>query len=87
MEKPQEENKIKLEVKKEEEVENQSNTTLETLSINLCPTKECILKLKSYFRGSENHLTEIIINENLVRMLGYSPENFSSLILSEGLPE
>jgi len=49
--------------------------------------KEGIIQLKSYFRGSESRLAQIIINENLIKMLGFDQENFISQTLNEGLPE
>jgi len=49
--------------------------------------KEGIIQLKSYFRGSESRLAQIIVNENLIKMLGFDQENFISQTLNEGLPE
>jgi len=49
--------------------------------------KEGIIQLKSFFRGSESRLAQIIVNENLIKMLGFDQENFISQTLNEGLPE
>jgi len=45
------------------------------------------LQFKTHFRGYENHLTEVVLNEKFLQMVGYTPEAFASVVLSEGLPE
>ena len=48
--------------------------------------KSACVQLKTHFRGFENRLIEVIINEKFLEMTGYSLEQFISVVLSEGLP-
>ena len=73
---------MKLEVKEE----NNMKTLIQAQGKHL-KMKECFIQFKSYFRGSESRLTQIIVNEDFVKMLGYDLEKFISQILNEGLPE
>lgn len=45
------------------------------------------LKLKFRLRQHQNQLKEIVVNESFVQKLGYSVENFVSLVLQEGFPQ
>jgi len=80
----QEESQVKLEAQEEYKLKTEFETDLQEQYLK---TKEGIIQFKSYFRGSETRLTQIVVNENLVKMLGYDQENFISQILNEGLPE
>jgi len=72
-----------FEVKEEEEVF--SCPASETQS--LINKEVATIKFQSYFRGSESHLTQIIVNEKFIQTFGFTPDTFCSLIFTEGLPE
>jgi len=57
--------------------ENQTKTQ------NLLNEYPCI-RLKTHFRGFENRLAEVIINESFLQMIGYDIDTFISTILKEG---
>jgi hypothetical protein len=45
------------------------------------------IHLRSSFRGSQTELDEIIVNERLLQLLGYSTEDFASAVINEGFPK
>ena len=45
------------------------------------------IKFKTLFKGYENRLSEILLSETLLQMLGYSNEYFACSVLKEGLPQ
>ena len=45
------------------------------------------IQLKSFFKGYENHLTEVVLSERLLDILGYTTDSFASAVLAEGLPQ
>jgi len=84
----EEETDSKIQVKEEEE--RDQDTASETPKRGHFKedfSKGCSIQFRSYFRGSESRLTQIIVNESLIQMLGYNVETFCSQVLSEGLPE
>lgn len=50
-------------------------------------TKHPCLQFKTQFRGYENHLAEVVVNEKFLQALGYSMEAFATVVLNEGLPQ
>ena len=51
-----------------------------------CSSKHPFIQLKSVFKGYENHLVEVVCNELLLKVLGYTVDSFVSMILTEGFP-
>ena len=50
---------------------------------NLMKEYPCI-SLKTHFKGFENRLVEVIVNESFLQIIGYDIDTFISTILKEG---
>ena len=44
------------------------------------------IQLKTQFRGFENRLVEVVLNESFLKVTGYTIDSFISIILKEGFP-
>ncbi len=44
------------------------------------------INLRSSFRGFQTELDEIIVNDRLLQILGYTTGDFASTVVNEGLP-
>jgi len=45
------------------------------------------IHLRSSFRGFQTELDEIIVNDRLLQILGYTTEDFASAVVNEGIPK
>jgi len=44
------------------------------------------IHLRSSFRGFQTELDEVLANDRLLQILGYTTEDFASTVVNEGLP-
>jgi len=71
---------------KESQKEFQLNIEKSQMKKKILLEKSPCIQLKTHFRGHENRLVEVIVNEKFLEMIGYAIEQFISIVLSEGLP-